>query len=64
MRSAIANQIDWQEIDDLIKEATEAGDPVASRIKKLKLDINHFSMLLTDPFSHLDDFDMDEDSEE
>jgi predicted ribosome quality control (RQC) complex YloA/Tae2 family protein len=32
MRSAIANQIDWKEIQELIKEAKERRDPVASRI--------------------------------
>jgi len=61
MRSAIANQIDWKEIGELVKEATENGDPVASKIKALKLDSNHFSMQLTDPYSHLDDEESDDD---
>lgn len=57
MRSAIANQIDWKEIGELIKEATENGDPVASKIKNLKFETNHFSMLLSDPYYDSDDSD-------
>jgi len=64
MRSAIANQIDWKEIGELVKEATENGDPVASRIKALKLDTNHFTFLLSDPYSHLDEDDSSDEEEE
>ena len=64
MRSAIANQVDWKEIGLLVKEAADGGDPVASRITGLKLDTNHFSMLLTDPYSHLNQGDDDDDSDE
>ncbi|XP_064621193.1 ribosome quality control complex subunit NEMF-like [Lineus longissimus] len=59
--SALANQIDWSEIWDLVKEAQANGDPVASSIKGLKLDSNHITMLLGSPFSYLDS-DEDEDS--
>ena len=38
---------------EIIKEATEMGDPVAGRIKQLKLEINHIVMLLQDPYAHL-----------
>ncbi|GFT99284.1 nuclear export mediator factor Nemf [Nephila pilipes] len=58
IRSAIANQISWSDIQDLIKEAQLEGDPVAKSIKKLKLDINHFTLLLTNPH-----FDSDDDEE-
>ncbi|KAG8184693.1 hypothetical protein JTE90_013086 [Oedothorax gibbosus] len=58
IRSAIANQISWSEIQDLIKEAQLEGDPVAKAIKKLRLDINHFTMLLAN--THIDS---DEDEE-
>ena len=64
MRSAIANQIDWKEINALLKEAQDRGDPVAKRITKLKLDTNHFSMLLSDPYAYLDEDDEDEDAED
>jgi len=46
IRSALANQIDWPEIEQMIEEATQQGDSVASSIKSLKLDTNHFTMLL------------------
>ncbi|XP_076305404.1 ribosome quality control complex subunit NEMF-like [Tachypleus tridentatus] len=46
VRSAIANQINWTEIWNIIQEASEQGDPVAKAIKSLKLEVNHFTMLL------------------
>jgi len=46
VRSALANQIDWSDITDIIKEAQSHGDPVAMAIKSLKLEKNHFTMLL------------------
>ncbi|XP_035229231.1 nuclear export mediator factor Nemf-like [Stegodyphus dumicola] len=58
IRSAIANQISWSDIQDLIKEAQLEGDPVAKAIKKLKLDINHFTVLLSNP--HIDSDDGEE----
>lgn len=50
LRSALANQIEWSEITQLIKEAREQGDPVALAIKELKLDTNHFIMVLKNPY--------------
>jgi hypothetical protein len=44
--SAIANQLSWEDIDELVAEAKDAGDPVASSIKALHLDTNHISMIL------------------
>ena len=38
---------------EIIKEATENGDPVASRIKQLKFEVNSIVLLLTDPYKHL-----------
>lgn len=35
----------------MIKAATEKGDPIAQRIKQLKLETNHISLYLTDPFA-------------
>ena len=42
--------MDWKEIDELVDEAADSGDPVLSRVRNLRLDINHFSMLLSDPY--------------
>jgi predicted ribosome quality control (RQC) complex YloA/Tae2 family protein len=46
VRSALANQVSWKEIDELVEEATRKGDPVAKIIKKLKLSTNHISLML------------------
>lgn len=50
VRSALANQVDWNEIGVIVKEAQAAGDPVASAIKELKLQTNHITMLLKNPY--------------
>uniref|UniRef100_A0A2K6A8L1 Ribosome quality control complex subunit NEMF n=1 Tax=Mandrillus leucophaeus TaxID=9568 RepID=A0A2K6A8L1_MANLE len=50
VRSALANQIDWTEIGLIVKEAQAQGDPVASAIKELKLQTNHVTMLLRNPY--------------
>ncbi|XP_067310891.1 ribosome quality control complex subunit NEMF-like isoform X2 [Pseudorasbora parva] len=50
VRSALANQVDWAEIGQIVKEAQAAGDPVACAIKELKLQTNHITMLLRNPY--------------
>ncbi|KAL7861751.1 hypothetical protein SRHO_G00131920 [Serrasalmus rhombeus] len=50
VRSALANQVDWAEIGLIVKEAQVAGDPVACAIKELKLQTNHITMLLKNPY--------------
>lgn len=62
MRSAIANQMSWDDIAELVKNAQDTGDLVASRIKQLKLETNHVSLYLTDPYGIYDEED-DEDSD-
>ena len=46
IQSALANQIDWTQIQQLVKEAQAQGDPVAGTIKGLKLEHNHITLLL------------------
>lgn len=46
IRKAIANQMPWSDIKNLVKEATNCGDSVASVIKELKLNINNITLLL------------------
>ncbi|XP_006611464.1 nuclear export mediator factor NEMF homolog isoform X1 [Apis dorsata] len=58
IQSALANQMAWPDIKVLLKEAESKGDPVASAIKQLKLETNHISLLLHDPYE-----DSDEESE-
>ena len=46
VNSAIANQIDWSEINNIVKEAQAQGDQVACAIATLKLETNHITMNL------------------
>lgn len=64
LNSALANQLSWQEIQDLVDEAKERDDPVALMIKTLKLDTNHVVFRLTDPFYHYSSSDDDDESQE
>lgn len=50
IRSALANQMAWLDIHDLVKAAQAKGDEVATCVKQLKLETNHISLYLTDPY--------------
>ncbi|XP_034530781.1 nuclear export mediator factor Nemf-like isoform X2 [Notolabrus celidotus] len=63
VRSALANQVDWTEIGILVKEAQAAGDPVACAIKELKLQTNHITMLLKNPYITEEDQEEEEKTE-
>ncbi|KAG7224129.1 hypothetical protein INR49_019864 [Caranx melampygus] len=58
--SALANQVDWTEIGIIVKDAQAAGDPVACAIKELKLQTNHITMLLKNPYISEDDLEEEE----
>ncbi|XP_028250926.1 ribosome quality control complex subunit NEMF [Parambassis ranga] len=60
VRSALANQVDWTEIGIIVKEAQAAGDPVACAIKELKLQTNHITMLLKNPYISEEDLEDEE----
>lgn len=63
-RSALANQMSWSDIQELVKAAQANNDPVASVIKQLKLEMNHIALSLADPYqSELPDEDEDDDRE-
>uniref|UniRef100_A0A8D8LLF6 Nuclear export mediator factor NEMF homolog n=2 Tax=Cacopsylla melanoneura TaxID=428564 RepID=A0A8D8LLF6_9HEMI len=51
IRQEIANQLSWEDIEARVKQAQRHNDPVASIIKQLKLNINHITLLLSDPFA-------------
>uniref|UniRef100_A0A672J4U3 Ribosome quality control complex subunit NEMF n=1 Tax=Salarias fasciatus TaxID=181472 RepID=A0A672J4U3_SALFA len=61
--SALANQVDWTEIGIIVKEAQAAGDPVACAIKELKLQTNHITMLLKNPYISEEDPEEEEKSD-
>ncbi|XP_068212813.1 ribosome quality control complex subunit NEMF-like [Palaemon carinicauda] len=67
VRSAVANQIDWRQIEELLAEAQAQGDAVAQSIKQLKLKTNTIVLSLGDPFDRDEDdmfLDSDEEREE
>ncbi|XP_045502625.1 nuclear export mediator factor NEMF homolog [Colias croceus] len=50
IQTTLANQMSWDDIKLLVKTAQDNSDPVASSIKNLKLNTNHITLLLTDPY--------------
>lgn len=50
LRSAIASKYSWLMISEIVKDAQDSGDLIASKIKDLKLAKNSFVMLLDDPY--------------
>lgn len=64
IQSALANQMSWPDIQGLLKEAQARGDPVASAIKQLKLESNHVSLFLSDPYENDGDDDDEPDEPE
>ncbi|XP_015206020.2 ribosome quality control complex subunit NEMF isoform X1 [Lepisosteus oculatus] len=64
VQSALANQVDWTEIGLIVKEAQAQGDPVAGAIKELKLQTNHITMLLRNPYTRSDEEEEEEEEEE
>ncbi|CAK4521164.1 unnamed protein product [Aphanomyces euteiches] len=48
IRSALASGMDWSDLDDLIKQEQQNGNPVATLIHKLDLAQNRVSVLLCD----------------
>ncbi|XP_049878104.1 ribosome quality control complex subunit NEMF homolog isoform X2 [Pectinophora gossypiella] len=57
IQAAIANQMSWDDITELVKAAQDNNDPIASCIKQLKLNTNHITLLLTDPYAAYEDDD-------
>ena len=46
IRSAVANAMDWGDIELLVKDAQARGDPTAMAIHGLKLKTNEITLLL------------------
>ncbi|XP_026332857.1 nuclear export mediator factor NEMF [Hyposmocoma kahamanoa] len=55
IQSAIANQMSWDDIKLLVQTAQDNKDPIASCIKQMKLNKNHITLLLTDPYEDSDE---------
>jgi predicted ribosome quality control (RQC) complex YloA/Tae2 family protein len=54
VNSAIANQLSWTEINEIIQDAKDDNHPVALAIKQLKLDVNHIILTLIDPEGNIE----------
>ncbi|VDK77613.1 unnamed protein product [Onchocerca ochengi] len=50
IRSAIANQLSWEAIEEMRVNACEAGNPIAASIIGLNLNSNEMTLLLRDPY--------------
>ena len=48
IRSAIANSIDWAELNRIVKEEKKNGDPIAQIIQQLHLEENKITLMLSD----------------
>ncbi|XP_063231273.1 ribosome quality control complex subunit NEMF homolog [Bacillus rossius redtenbacheri] len=59
VRSALANQLAWPDIQNLVDEARGRGDPVAARIARLKLAVNSIVLQLSDPYAEDDTSDIE-----
>jgi hypothetical protein len=46
INTAVANQMSWPEIEELVDEAKQSGDLTARAIQAIKFDINHLTLLL------------------
>lgn len=46
INTAIANQMSWEEIEELVEDAKQSGDMTARAIHGVKFDINHVTLLL------------------
>ncbi|KAJ2629453.1 hypothetical protein H4R22_003307 [Coemansia sp. RSA 1290] len=63
IRQAVAAGMDWQELDELVRDQREEGNPVAERIVQLNLSINQITLELDDPNSSDDESDGSSDDE-
>ncbi|MFH4974566.1 hypothetical protein AB6A40_001275 [Gnathostoma spinigerum] len=52
IRTAIANQLSWEMIEEMRIKAAENGDPIASVISSLNLNSNEMFLSLRDPFNN------------
>lgn len=46
IRNAVASQMDWQDLTDLVKEEKRRGNPIALIIESLKLQTSQITLVL------------------
>ena len=59
MRAALAQGLDWKELERLIETETRAGNPVAGMVESLRLDVGRVTLLLS---NDLDEEECNEDA--
>ncbi|KAF7254942.1 hypothetical protein EG68_08639 [Paragonimus skrjabini miyazakii] len=57
---ALSNQLDWRQLESMVEEARERGDPLAEHIVQLNLQFSQITIRLSDPFDHFSDAVEDE----
>ncbi|KAJ2108613.1 hypothetical protein GGI16_001061 [Coemansia sp. S142-1] len=60
IRQAVAAGMDWKELEELVRDQQDQGNPVALRILKLNLAANQITLELDDPADSDDDSSDDE----
>ncbi|XP_046401897.1 nuclear export mediator factor NEMF homolog [Ischnura elegans] len=63
VRAALATQASWEQVQQVVADAAARGDPVASSIHALKLQINNITMKLADPYADYGSSDDDDDDD-
>ncbi|KAJ2802630.1 hypothetical protein H4R20_003208 [Coemansia guatemalensis] len=63
IRQAVAAGMDWKELETLVAEQKDSGNPVAERISGLNLAVNQITLVLDDPTSDWSQSDSDSELE-
>ncbi|ORX62000.1 hypothetical protein DM01DRAFT_1331468 [Hesseltinella vesiculosa] len=64
IRNALASQMDWKDLEELVKEEKRRGNPIALVIDGLKFHTNQITLLLSDPDETMTSSDDSDDSED
>ncbi|KAI8147504.1 fibronectin-binding protein A N-terminus-domain-containing protein [Fennellomyces sp. T-0311] len=64
IRNAVASQMDWRDLNELVAEEKKRGNPIADIIHSLKLETNQITLLLSEPEDDYSEDMSDSESEE
>ncbi|KAJ1724332.1 hypothetical protein LPJ53_001415 [Coemansia erecta] len=64
IRQAVAAGMDWKELEELVADQKDQGNPVAERIVRFNLVANQITLTLDDPADWYDSDDEDDDEDE
>ncbi|KAI8086191.1 fibronectin-binding protein A N-terminus-domain-containing protein [Halteromyces radiatus] len=64
IRNAVASQMDWLDLEELVKEEKRRNNPIALMIDALKLKTNQITLLLSDPYDNEDSDDSDDNDDD